>query len=217
MRKFTALDVACALIFLVALGSYVSQRYQIPAQIAARWTSQQRVKTARHYWGRIDSASFKPFAPGFSAQLVEITDYECVACRNMQATLDTLHHSGLRVGYLLLPRDDSPSAIWAAAAAVCSDAQGAGAAVHRLLMKTTAWRKDLSPALLAFHARIADSVAFAHCIVSPATAQTLATHKSIASRLYVRRTPTFVSPEGTAIGTVTSEQLRQLADTTRGR
>ena len=105
--------------------------------------------------------------------------------------------------YLDFPlQDKHPRAFAAAVAAHCAAEQGRYDAMHRRLMRTSAWQQDGDWAREARAAAVPDSAAFGACLRGPAGSARVERAMALATAFGVASTPWFFTARGTSIAGV---------------
>lgn len=169
----------------------------------ASWRKARAERQAvRRSWASLDSIAQRAHGPGDSLRLVEFSDYECPFCRASEAAVTawSAEHHGWEIGLVHLPLPIHPGAEGAARAAICADIAGKGPEMHQALMSTQEWQSDTNWRDLAASINVADLSAFDSCLRSQEVTARLKRGAELAAALGGTATPTFVTPNGRAIG-----------------
>jgi protein-disulfide isomerase len=151
--------------------------------------------TSQPDWERYKSADYVHGSPGAPLEFVVFSDYECPACRSLDADLVRLTevhdpHVAVSIRHVMAPRHKF--AAKAAQYAVCGSAVGAGQAVHRVLFDSARSLGDLDPAAVVAAARVQDSAGFATCLAGAQHKSRLSEDSVAQATIRVEGTPTIL-------------------------
>lgn len=133
--------------------------------------------------------------PRAPLELLELSDYQCPACRSFNGLIHELiaaHPETISLTYLHYPLDYHTSAVAAAVASDCAAQLGALATFHDLLFsqQDSIGRKPFEA--FAKESGIRDLAAFRGCVLRSDASVTLRAGRELADRLDFRGTPTVV-------------------------
>jgi protein-disulfide isomerase len=211
VTRFSFESLALGIALLVAFGALAAPGSRVRLAV----TDQVRAAT-ESIWVKANWKSLRLLgqplgAPTRSEAVLEFADYQCPYCRRMAPLVDSLARAGtLNVRLIHVPIARHRAASGAARAAVCSEAQGRFAQVHRWLMSDSAWMRDTNWVAVATAAGVPNLAEFDRCLGSERTITRLVRDDSVARRLGVRATPTFVSRSSRLVGLISIKDLVKL-------
>jgi protein-disulfide isomerase len=212
MRRALALDVATAIILLVAAG--LMARPGSPLRQAwHHWLAiRETERAAGIRWDSLAVLAIPLYGDAHALpDVIEFADYECPFCRALSPVIDSAVRAGVRVGILQLPLPIHASARSAALIAMCSQAQGRFPEVHRSLMTNAEWRAAGSVEGLARAVDSASANVLSVCAQSAEVAAILEQHLAMASELHVPGTPLLLTRRGVVSGRATAGALEAVA------
>lgn len=194
----------------VVAVSGLQPRGRVSTWLAERKQTQQRAEVINQQWDSLVLVGQRIGESTGHPLLLEFSDYECPYCRRSHAEVSTWldrHPSGALV-YVHLPLPSHPFAKEAAAAALCSEAEGVFPQLHERLMSEDSWRAPGGVVALAGALGIRDTVALADCMRSPQVEARLRFSARLAGELGVGGTPAFVGRRaGLHLGAITADEL----------
>lgn len=204
-------------VVLVLLGFYLfGPGGPVWSRIARWWEERAKTRELQAAWPELVAAASWLGGRG-ERVLIEFGDYECKYCQFMDDTIRALlsMHPDLRFGFVHVPIPGHEHAESAARAAICAERTGAFPRMHALLFSTEQWKTRGGLSILAREAAIRDTGEFTRCLGAVSTTQRLAGAASLAKRLRLVGTPTFVSRRGLRLGSVTAQDLYTLTAPSR--
>ncbi|MYE16054.1 MAG: thioredoxin domain-containing protein [Gemmatimonadetes bacterium] len=166
-----------------------------------RAASEQRALVASSWNELVSLATVIANEPAPSDTVAMFTDYQCPFCRSIEPALVQAVDGGLAIALLHLPLDlMHPRARDAASAAVCAEEHGVFQEVHHGLMSTDEWMDDGMWENFVQEVGAPDVPALIACMESERTSDRLTESTTLAGRLGIRGTPTFVTKEGVESG-----------------
>lgn len=214
MRAVTQRVLDIATIAVLAGGFLVLLRPDSEPRRA--WSERQRerrfVASIEKDWDALRSIAFALSSTPERPRLVMVTDYECPYCRIAETVVDSAIAAGVPVSVLHLPVERThPRARAAALFSVCAAQQRRFREAHERLVSTTEWQTDGDWGREAHEASIADTTRLLRCMRDSSSAAVLAAHRTMALKLSVRLTPTFLGAGGRIEGVPTFSALLDLA------
>ena len=195
-RRPAPLDVLTVLVLVVAIYLFVRPGSLAHAQFT-QWLALRETKAAiERNWAQIESVAVPLYVGDGKPQLVEVLDYECPFCRLIGATVDSTVSGGVRIAVIHLPLSIHPRSTDTARAAICARNFDGGDALHRVLLRESAWQSEQDFESIASSLPFVRDPKFAACLTSPGTTETLRTHLAIIEKLAIRATPTIFSRDG---------------------
>lgn len=170
-------------------------------------------------WERVaDGSSLITHSP--QTRLVVFSDYECPFCKQAEAVLDSFSvaHPAVGIGLRHVVRLGSDRSRRAAVAAACAQAEKHLNAIHDLLYEYAALPSDSAflarfPGGLAARLEANERSRWARCMKdpSPPVRSRLAQDSALIDHLRLRRTPTFIGPNGSVTGVPTLSSLMEVS------
>lgn len=169
--------------------------------IGFRAMSEQRALVESSWGDLISQASIITNEPPPSDTVAMFTDYQCPFCRSVEPALEQAVAGGLAIALLHLPLDRlHPRAREAASAAVCAEEHGVFQDVHHGLMSTDEWMDEGMWENFFHQVGAPDVQALVACMESEQASSRVTASITLANRLGIRGTPTFVTKEGIETG-----------------
>lgn len=149
----------------------------------------------------ISQASVIANEPPPNDTVAMFTDYQCPFCRSVEPAVAQAVAGGLAIALLHLPLDQiHPRAREAASAAVCAEEYGVFQEVHHGLMSSDEWMDEGMWEAFVQEVGVPDVQALVTCMESERASSRVTASISLANRLGIRGTPTFVTKEGIETG-----------------
>ncbi len=184
----TATSAVIALCALVVTLSLVRSQFFPPG---ARPVGLQ--PTRERAWRQYALSDMRIGPSTASVTITEFSDFECPACRRLYGALSSIrarHGGDVAIVYRNYPLYDlHPFARPAAIAAQCAAQQGQFAAYHDYLFEHQDSLRNIKWTQLATRLGVADTTAFATCLVAPATMAKLRRDSLDAAALDIPGTP----------------------------
>lgn len=177
------------------------------------WLRRQEANALlRREWSQVISPGARLTTEAHETRLVEFSDYECPACRAVHKTLKNVLAQKVGVGVVFrhFPLSAHPMAEEAARAAICAERQGKFAEMNDLLFESTSWMGGTDWSREATDAGVPDLARFRLCLHSSETYERLSMDVTMARRLSIRATPTFVTRRGIRSGVSDPEMLARM-------
>lgn len=170
-------------------------------------------------WDRVADGS-SLITDSSQIRLVVFSDYECPFCKEAEAVLDSFSvaHPSAGIGLRHVVRLGSERSRRAAVAAACAQAEEHLTAIHDLLYEYAAIPSDSTfltrfPGGLAARLGANERSRWARCMKdpSPLVRSRLAQDSALIDHLRLRRTPTFIGPNGSVTGVPTLSSLIEVS------
>lgn len=208
--KYT-MDVATVAILLAA--GYLMLR---PGSALRTMWEQYRadkssVDAAGRLWSHVAAATSRMAGDSAEIQLIEVSDYGCPFCRQVNAIVDSTADAGVAIGFLNLPSASHPHSEGAAIAALCAEEEGRFRSMHDRLMNSVEWQTDSNWIRDARAAGVQDLARFQECLQGSRVRERLSLQRALADSLFASVTPTFLARGEVARGVVTKNALLELA------
>jgi protein-disulfide isomerase len=184
------LNVATAILGVIAVVTGVST-------VQAHWVQRRDAEVAIRvpHWRQVSSSELRSDAHVPTVTVVAFIDYECEACRAADKELQKLRERlGDDVAIITrhYPLAQHPSALAAAHAAVCAEAQERFPQYHRALYDAQEELSDNPWVELAARSEVADLVRFSQCLEDSSVHRSVAEDTLAAAAIGVEGTPTFL-------------------------
>lgn len=154
-------------------------------------------------------------AEGARQTIVVFTDYECPACKRLDASLDTLLRDSpgtLSVIYRHFPGPQNDHSKPAARAAICAGRQGAFASYHRALFAVQDSLGSLGWSEIARRSSVHDLGLFSSCLDDSVTANRIYRDLGAGMSLRLAGTPATVVGSHLYVGALPTRVLKLLLD-----
>lgn len=184
---FTAALGCFALYLMVQPGSWVRSRWD------ARSADRSTIHEVTRRWDSLIGVATPLGNTADEVSVLVFSDYECVFCRQSEPMIDSAVASGLRLGFVPVPRRDSESGYSAAIAVVCAEEFGFHHAMHSRLMTTKEWQKTADWREEARAVGVTALDEFQSCSRSASARRRVDQARLMADSVGISGTPTFVS------------------------
>ena len=207
------MDVLTLVLLAAAVWVSCLPGSRVRVEVERMLKERHSLAATRANWTALLQASSPLSANASAPTIVEFAYYECPFCRSSFGAVDSAPTLGVRVVYVNYPIKSHLHAYGAALAAVCADAQGRFAEMHRQLMTTTEWLSDTNWIRQARVAGVRSIDEFQRCLQSEAARERLRAQRALADAIGVDGTPYFVNGRAAHRGAVTVATLDSLART----
>lgn len=210
--------VTSALLSVAALAVAVSVVYRVffsaEGGTKGRESADEPARRVAN-WLELREAATPVEGQGGRVVMIEVTDFECPACRQFEVALKSMkpeNRAQIDLAVLHLPLSYHRFAMASAVAFECAVRQGKARE-----MKDVLFSKQDSMGLLSWHAManqagVADSASFAACLETRPDSVKIRTGEALARQLQLRGTPT-VMVDGWILGRIPDAvQLDQLVE-----
>jgi protein-disulfide isomerase len=169
------------------------------------------VKATGRLWSDVTAATSHMAGDSVAIRIIEVSDYGCPFCRQVNAVVDSTVDAGVGIGFLNLPSASHPNSEGAAIAALCAEEEGRFRSMHDRLMNSVEWQTDSNWTRDARAAGVQDLERFQNCLEGSRVRERLSLQRALADSLFATVTPTFLSRGEVARGVITKDALLKLA------
>lgn len=205
--------VAANVLTLLALIFFLARPGGYANALIVKWRAQDdRRDILQRDWQRVSQPAHRLGASTQPIALVEFADYQCPFCKESHQVVQEYlaKHPEVGAGYRHLPLAIHPAARGAARAAICAEEQGRFREMHDELFRNSEWESDTNWVRVARDAGVPDIARFSVCLASSKPDGRLAQDESLAIRLRITGTPTFLTNARWFSGAASDSDLTKL-------